>query len=55
MHVFVVDQHFERRETTSKKKKQSMANPSEIATAFIQHYYQTLDTNPDALAGLYVC
>jgi hypothetical protein len=25
-----------------------------VATAFIQHYYQTLDANPDALAGLYV-
>mmetsp|Transcript_28580 Transcript_28580/g.36949 ORF Transcript_28580/g.36949 Transcript_28580/m.36949 type:complete len:125 (+) Transcript_28580:19-393(+) len=30
-----------------------MSSPSEIATAFIQHYYQTLNTNPDALAGLY--
>jgi hypothetical protein len=37
------------------KNKQTMASPSEIATAFIQHYYQTLDANPDALAGLYVC
>jgi hypothetical protein len=26
----------------------------EVATAFIQHYYSTVDTNPSALAGLYV-
>jgi hypothetical protein len=26
----------------------------EIAAAFIQHYYSTLDSNPPALAGLYV-
>jgi len=26
----------------------------EIATAFIQHYYTTLDSNPAALASLYV-
>ena len=31
-----------------------MSSPQEIATAFIQHYYATLGTNPDALAGLYV-
>jgi hypothetical protein len=31
-----------------------MSSPPEIAKAFITHYYQTLDTNPDALAGLYV-
>ena len=26
----------------------------EIANSFIQHYYTTLNTNPGALAGLYV-
>ena len=26
----------------------------EVATAFIGHYYNTADTNPAALAGLYV-
>ena len=26
----------------------------EIATAFIQHYYTTLNANPSGLAGLYV-
>ena len=25
----------------------------EVAKAFVQHYYQTWNTNPDALAGLY--
>ena len=31
-----------------------MTDPSEIAKAFVGHYYQTYQTNPDALAGLYV-
>jgi hypothetical protein len=26
----------------------------EVANEFIKHYYTTLDTNPAALAGLYV-
>lgn len=26
----------------------------EVASAFIQHYYSTLDSNPGALSGLYV-
>ena len=26
----------------------------EVAKAFVQHYYQTWNSNPDALAGLYV-
>jgi hypothetical protein len=26
----------------------------EVAKAFIQHFYQTIDSNVDALAGLYV-
>ena len=26
----------------------------DIAKAFVQHYYGTLDSNPAALAGLYV-
>mmetsp|Transcript_950 Transcript_950/g.3122 ORF Transcript_950/g.3122 Transcript_950/m.3122 type:complete len:123 (-) Transcript_950:247-615(-) len=30
-----------------------MTDPSEVARAFVQHYYQTYDSNPDALAGLY--
>ena len=27
---------------------------NDIAAAFIQHYYTTLDSNPTALVGLYV-
>lgn len=30
-----------------------MSDPSEIAKAFVGHYYNTYQTNPDALAGLY--
>lgn len=26
----------------------------EVATAFVQHYYTSMDSNPSALAGLYV-
>jgi menaquinone-dependent protoporphyrinogen IX oxidase len=26
----------------------------EVATAFVQHYYTTMDSNPSALASLYV-
>ena len=26
----------------------------EVATAFVQHYYQAFDSGADALAGLYV-
>ena len=26
----------------------------EVAKAFVQHYYTTLDSNPQALIGLYV-
>jgi hypothetical protein len=26
----------------------------EVAKAFVQHFYQTFDTNVDGLAGLYV-
>jgi hypothetical protein len=26
----------------------------EVANAFVNHYYQSLNTNPDALAGLFV-
>jgi len=26
----------------------------EVAKAFVQHFYQTFDTNVDALGGLYV-
>jgi hypothetical protein len=26
----------------------------EVAKAFVSHYYQSLDSNPDALVGLFV-
>lgn len=26
----------------------------EVAKAFVQHFYQTFDANPEGLAGLYV-
>lgn len=40
--------------TLTANATENMSSPQEIATAFIQHYYATLGTNPDALAGLYV-
>lgn len=30
------------------------ASPEDIAKAFVQHYYQTFDTNRAAISGLYV-
>ena len=33
----------------------SKMSAEEIAAAFINHYFTTLDTNPQALVGLYVC
>lgn len=34
--------------------KQPTMSAEEVAKAFIQHFYQTIDSNVDALAGLYV-
>lgn len=31
-----------------------MSSPEDIANAFVNHYYTTLNSNPQALAGLYV-
>ncbi len=28
---------------------------TQVATAFVQHYYQVFDTNREGLHGLYVC
>eukprot|EP00884_Botryococcus_braunii_P013480 jgi/Botrbrau1/22132/Bobra.0206s0056.1 len=30
-----------------------MADPNQVAKAFVEHYYKTFDTNRGALAGLY--
>ena len=29
-------------------------NPNDVANAFMAHYYQVFDSNPDALTGLFV-
>ncbi len=38
----------------TKSIKMAAPNPNDVANAFTAHYYQVFDTNPDALAGLFV-
>jgi hypothetical protein len=36
------------------RQSQLIMSAQEVADAFVNHYYTTFDTNPSALAGLYV-